>query len=470
MKKEKKMSKNRNFNIKLDDLKKVHLIGIGGISMSAIAHILIQRGIGVTGSDIHDSAIIHELEDAGARVIIGHSADIIDEQDLVIYTGAVQDDNPEICRAKEKNIPILRRTQVIDIFMKEHTISIAIAGTHGKSTTTTMTTMLLDELNKNPSFMIGAKVPVFSDTHRLNDSNFIAVEACEYQGAFLDFNPTTLVVTNIEYEHVDFFKNLEHVIETFKQFANKLPRDGIFIYNADDENSILASKEVRCNKYSYGIDNFADYKAVDLKKDSGGKYSFDVLYHDKKLLSISLNVIGKFNVYNTLAAISAVHANHLEIHSNLTCFGKFENASRRFEVLKKIGDCLIVSDYAHHHTEITATLSAAKEMDYENTIVFFQPHTYSRTYKFMKNLSKAFENSDLCYMADIYPAREENVYGVSSQQLCEEISKNGVKCEYIGSHKNIEIYLKRHLSKKNLIIFMGAGDMDFTVREVLDRL
>lgn len=464
------MSKNINFNIKLSDLKQVHLIGIGGISMSAIAHILIKRGIHVSGSDIHDSAIIQDLRNAGAEIIIGHNSDIIDSQDLIIYTGAVHDDNPEIRMAREKEIPILKRTQVIDIFMKEHSISIAVAGTHGKSTTTTMTTMLLDELGKNPSFMIGANVPVFSDTHRLNNSDFIAVEACEYQGAFLDFNPTTLIVTNIEYEHVDFFKSLEHVIETFKEFADKLPHDGILIYNADDENSVLASRGVECNKYSYGIDNPADYNAVNLKKDVSGKYSFDVLYHGEKLMSIALNVIGKFNVYNTLASIAGVHANGIGLCQDLVCFSKFENASRRFEVLKKVGDCLIVSDYAHHHTEIMATLSAAAEMDYENTIVFFQPHTYSRTHKFMNNLSQAFKNTDLCYIADIYPAREENIYKVSSQQLCEEIAKNDVKCEYIGSHKNIEVYLKKHLDKKNLIIFMGAGDMDFTVREVLEKL
>lgn len=464
------MSKNTNFKIKLNDLKQVHLIGIGGISMSAIAHILLQRGIGVSGSDISDSAIIQGLRRAGAQIGIGHSADAVDAQDLIIYTGAVHDDNPEIRMAKEKRIPILKRTQIIDIFMKEHAISIAVAGTHGKSTTTTMTTMLLDELGKNPSFMIGANVPVFSDTHRLNDSDFIAVEACEYQGAFLDFNPTTLVITNIEYEHVDFFKNLEHVIETFQEFASKLPPDGILIYNADDENSVSASEGVHCYKYSYGIEKAADYSAVNLKKDASGKYSFDVLCRGQKLASIALNVIGKFNVYNTLAAIAAVHANRLQIRSDLTCFSKFENASRRFEILKSIGDCLIVSDYAHHHTEIIATLSAAIEMDYENIIVFFQPHTYSRTHKFMNNLSQAFKNADLCYIADIYPAREENVYGVSSKQLCEEISKHDVKCEYIGSHKNIEEYLKKHLDKRNLIIFMGAGDMDFTVREVLERL
>lgn len=464
------MPENMENSIKIADLKKVHLIGIGGISMSAIAHILLNRNVEVTGSDIYDSAIIRTLREAGAKIIIGHSASIIEDQDIVIYTGAVHEDNPEIIAAREKRIPILKRTQVIDIFMKEHVKSIAIAGTHGKSTTTTMTTMLLDELGKNPSFMIGANIPVFSDTHRLNESDYIAVEACEYQGAFLDFNPTTLVFTNIEYEHVDFFKDLEHVIHTFRTFAKKLPHDGILVYNADDENCILASQGVDCHQFSYAIDHPADYTAENLVKDINGKYSFDVFFQGEFLLRVDLNVIGKFNVYNTLAAIAGVHSNKVKIDPNLSCFSRFQNASRRFEVLKEFKNSLIVSDYAHHHTEIMATLSASKEMDYDKTIVFFQPHTYSRTHKFMENLSHAFEMVDLCYIVDIYAAREENVYGVSSEQLAQLISETGVSCEYIGPHTHVEPFLRKHLDEKNLIIFMGAGDMDFTVRDIVGKM
>lgn len=454
------------FDIK--SIKKVHLIGIGGISMSAIANIFIDRGIEVTGSDqvLNDS--IKKLKKKGADIIIGHDAKIIKNQDIVIYNGAIKNNNPEILEAKEKKIPIYRRTEIIELFMKEHKYSIAIAGTHGKTTSSTMTACLLEESNLNPSFMIGANVSKFNDSHRINDSDYIVIEACEYQGAFLDINPTTILITNIEYEHVDFFKNFHEVLKTFDNFANKLSENGYLVLNNDDIGTRSISNNKKCNIITFGIDNESDYMAKNLKKDELGYYEFDVYKRGNFLVNIKLNVMGIFNVYNALGVIACSDINCVDVakYAPIT-FSKFVNAQRRFENIGEYRKMILISDYAHHPSEIKQTLQGALAMDYENVYVIFQPHTYSRSKMFLNEFADSFKGVEKVYLTNIYAAREENIYNIHSKDIVEKLLEKDINCEYIGENYNIEKYLKKiDNTKKNIIIFMGAGDIDDEARHI----
>lgn len=456
--------------ININNIKKVHLIGIGGISMSALAHVFIDRGLEVSGSDQADSNLIHNLIKCGAKIHIGHDASLIKDQDIIIYNGAIKESNPEMMKAKSLNIPLIKRTEIIAEFMKEHKISIAISGTHGKTTTTTMTTMILEEAGLNPSFMIGGVIPNFDDTHRVNESEYIVVESCEYQGSFLDFNPTTLVVNNIEYEHVDFFKDLDHVIRVFDDFANKIDENGYLVINADDSNAVKLIQNKKCKVLTYGIKNDCDYKATNLKNDSTGCYGFDVFHGEDFIVHVDLRVIGKFNVYNALGAIVAAHANGACMEAAQAALKKFQNAQRRFEVLGKLDDATIVSDYAHHPSEIKATVKAALQSGYEKLIVFFQPHTYSRTHALLEDLALAFQGADQVFLVDIYSAREQNTYNISSEDIVKVCKNNNISANYIGDRANIESNLLNYKNANNLLLLMGAGNIDDIAREIAAKI
>jgi len=446
------------------ELSSVHLIGIGGISMSAIAHILLERGIKVSGSDAKASATTDTLKTQGATIYIGHSQEHITTQEAIIYTGAIDEANPEFAKALECNIPIFRRTEAINQLMANYPIAIAISGTHGKTSTTTMTTMILDAAQQEPSYLVGAKIPSSNKAYHMSPSDFIAVEACEYKAGFLDLHPTTLVVNNIEEEHLDFYKNIDAIVDTFTQFANHLQSEHFLILNHDDFNTRKLLKNHSAKVLTFGISTTADYEAKQVTFDYDGKATFDLYFKGDFQLKITLNVSGKHNVYNALGAIAATHANGISFESAQKALAVFCNAERRFEDIGHYNGARIVSDYAHHPSEVKATLQAALSYGHADVYVVFQPHTYSRTKSLLLDLASSFKGVKHAFITDIYAARETNHYNIHSRDLVQHIANEDTPVTYTGSLDNLAQLIHPYLKQDVLVVFMGAGDIDTWVR------
>lgn len=452
--------------LNIEDYKNIHFIGIGGVSMSSIAISLSKRGLKVTGSDKNISKTTEFLKDNGILVHQGHSAANVNGANAVVFTGAIDDDNPELLEAKNKGIPVLRRTEVIDVFLQEHSINIAVSGTHGKTTTSSMCTAILEKAGKNPDFLIGATVPPYGSSHRLDGSDYLVLEACEYQANFLDFSPSTIIVNNIDYDHVDYYKSIEHVYDTFVKFANRLGEQGKLIVNLDDKYAARLRSFERAKVYTFGINEPADFMAKDIKLSKSGLQSYDFYVFGEKICRISMAILGMQNVYNSLGAFAAMHLNGVDVCGVKDALVDYHNALRRFELLIKKQDAMLVTDYAHHPAEIIATINAARSMHLGKLVVVFQPHTYTRTKILLKELSEAFDRVDKVYIADIDPIREEDVYGVSSMDLVKAIASRGKDVSYLGSLENLDSLVKKHLENDNLVIAMGAGAIDSYARRI----
>ncbi len=449
------------------DVKKVHLIGIGGISMSSIAQILLSRGIAVSGSDQTTSDITDQLAENGATISIGHAAQNIKDPDIVIYTGAVGNDNPEIIAAKDKGIPIIARTMALNDILQLHQKIIAIAGTHGKSTTTSIATQILRQQEGEISYLIGARLHDSKRAYQLADSPYVTVEACEYQANFLHLYPTTIVVNNIEPEHIDYYKSIEQLVDTFRTFANHLPADGHLILNADDAKASTLRDHQGCAVSTFAIDRAADYRATNIKITGEHHTQFDLIIKGKYVMTIKQALIGKFNVYNTLAAIAACHLNGVSPDGVPALMKRFVNSERRFENIGSYRGATVISDYAHHPSEVKATIDDAAQLANGKLTVVFQPHTYSRTKNMLTEFSTAFNAADNILIVDIYAAREDNIYNVSSKDLVELIKKTGKAAHYVGPLKEIPRALEKLIGKGTLLIMMGAGSIDQFARQMV---
>ncbi|PID81311.1 MAG: UDP-N-acetylmuramate--L-alanine ligase [Clostridiales bacterium] len=451
------------------DVKKVHLIGIGGISMSSIAQILLSRGIAVSGSDQSVSTLTEQLKQNGATIYVGHAKKNIKDPDIVIYTGAVGNDNPEMIAAKDKAIPIIPRTVALNDILQLHQKIIAVSGTHGKSTTTSIVTHIMRHQIGEISYLIGAQLNETKRAYHLANSPFVTVEACEYQANFLHLYPTTIVVNNIEPEHIDYYKSIEQLIDTFRTFAKHLPADGHLILNRDDPNASQLVDHIGCQVTTFAIDQAADYQATNLTTTAEHTTTFDLLIDGNYVMTIEQALIGKFNVYNTLAAITACHRNGVQLEGIAQLMKHFVNSERRFERLGKFSGANVVSDYAHHPSEVKATIDDAALLANNKLCVVFQPHTYSRTKNMLAEFATAFNAADHIFIADIYAAREENIYNVSSKDLVDVICKAGKKAHYVGNLKNIPAALKAVVDEQSLIIMMGAGSIDDFARKMVDK-
>ncbi len=447
------------------NIKKVHFIGIGGISMSSIAESLLDRGVEVFGSDKKKSATTIRLEKKGAKIYYNHDAKNIGNPDIVVYTGAIEAMNPEYRYAQDNNIKIMRRTEMLNLFLKEHKVNIAISGTHGKTTTSSMLTHILEHAEKKPNFLIGAMLPTFKSSHRLLESDYLVLEACEYQSNFLDFDPSTIVINNIDYDHVDYYRDLDHVVDTFKKFAKKLSKDGKLIINSDDKN-ISGFESDLYTIYTFGINNDADFMAKNIRVTNDLGQIYDLYVRGEKLGEFKLPIIGKQNVYNSLGAIAAAMVNGLEFEDIKEGLCFYKGALRRFELIDKKGESMLVSDYAHHPTEIVETLKAVRTFHSDRLVVIFQPHTYTRTKSLLSDLSTCFELSDEVYIVDIDPIREEDIYNISSLDLVNEIKKNSdVSVNYIAGVENVTKYVNKECVSNNIVIAMGAGEIDSVIRK-----
>ena len=438
----------------------IHFIGIGGISMSGLAEILLEEGFTVSGSDSKESALTKKLESEGARIAYGQKAEnITPDIDCVVYTAAINRANPELIEAVAKKIPMLTRAELLGQLMKNYKTPIAVSGTHGKTTTTSMISHILLAGDMDPTISVGGILKAIGGNIRVGSSETFITEACEYTNSFLHFFPKISVILNIEEDHLDFFKDLEDIRHSFRQFAELLPEDGTLVINSDIDGFREIYEGLRCRVVTYGSSPDSDYSACGIAYDGNGHVSFDLLKHGEKTDRISLSVTGDHNVSNALSAIAV--ADLLDIPMDTTKKGllSFTGTDRRFEYKGEFNGVTVVDDYAHHPTEIEATLKAAKHYPHEKVWCVFQPHTYTRTKAFFHEFAAALSHADHLVLADIYAARETDTLGISSADLAEEVKKLGTDAHYFPSFAEIEAFLKENCRPGDLLITMGAGDI-----------
>ncbi len=441
----------------------IHFIGIGGISMSGLAQIVLKEGFTVSGSDAKHSELTEQLEALGAVIHYPQqAANITPDIELIVYTAAIHPDNPEFIAALSSHIPMLTRAEFLGQLMSNYPRSIAIAGTHGKTTTTSMITHILLAADADPTVSIGGILSAIHGNIRVGSSDCFVTEACEYTNSFLHFFPKYSVVLNVEAEHLDFFKDYDDVRRSFHRFIAGTAADGAVIIGGDIPNVAELTEGIEASVITYGLDPSFHVYATDLTFDDLGCGSFNIHHGKKEPLSITLSVPGTHNVLNALAAYALADALGITPEAIAEGLGDFHGTDRRFQYKGSLGGITIIDDYAHHPTEIRATLSAAKNYPHERIVCAFQPHTYTRTQAFLEDFADALSDADVVVLADIYAARETNDCGVSSADICELLQAKGCEAYYIPSAENFDA-LEKFLLKKcingDLLITMGAGNI-----------
>ena len=438
----------------------VHFIGIGGISMSGLAEILLEEGFHISGSDAKESALTDALEKKGARIYYGQRAsNISDSTDVVVYTAAIHPDNPEFARAKELGIPMLTRAELLGQIMRNYDTPIAVAGTHGKTTTTSMLSHILLKGDCDPTISVGGILPAIGGNIRVGQSETFLTEACEYTNSFLSFFPKISIILNMDADHLDFFKDIDDIRRSFRRFAELLPADGTLIINADTPEYQSITEGLSCQVITYGLENNADYTASDITYDEFGHASFNVRYKGSDLGRCSLKVPGSHNVSNALSAVAAGRLLNLPWKVIAEGLLSFTGTDRRFQYKGTVGGVTIIDDYAHHPTEIEATLKAAANYPHRKVWCVFQPHTYTRTKALLPEFAQALTLADHVVLADIYAARETDTLGISSEDLADRIRELGTPCEYFPTFDEIENFLLENCTQGDLLITMGAGDI-----------
>lgn len=445
--------------ISLSNVKNVHFVGIGGISMSGLAQILLESGYTVTGSDINDSNIIDKLRKNGALVSMPHNPKNVENAALVVYTAAVKQDNCEIVRAKELGIPIIDRAEFLGLIMKNCSYGIAISGSHGKTTTTSMVSIIWKNAGLDPTILIGGEIEAIDGNVKVGKSKYFITEACEYYESFLKFYPFVAAVLNVEKDHLDYFKDIEHILAAFRKFAKLVPRDGSLVLCSDNENALSLAKEADCNILTFGIRNKADFSAKDIRYDNLGHPTFRVEYRGTDLGTFSLNIPGEHNVLNALASIAIAHNAGIALDIVRKSLKEFKGTYRRFDIKGTRNNITIVDDYAHHPTEIRATLHAAKQYPHQKIWCIFQPHTYTRTKTLFDEFSEAFYDADNVIITDIYAAREKDTGLVNPSELVSSINKYSANAVYNSDFKNIADFVAHEAKPGDLVFTMGAGDV-----------
>ena len=439
---------------------RAHLVGIGGVSMSPLAEVLADMGMAITGSDMNESTTVERLRGLGIQISIGHAAEHVGEVDLLIRTAAVHDGNPEIMEARRRGIPVFERAQAWGVIMRGYPKALCIAGTHGKTTTTSMCTHIAMAAQADPTVMIGGTLPLLGAGHRVGRGDTIILESCEYCNSFLSFSPTVATILNIEADHLDFFKDLADVEHSFRSFAELVPENGTIVANAEDVSTMRALEGIKRSMLTFGIES-GDVRAANLTW-SKGLPSFDVVYQGEVFTHVALSVPGEHNVKNALAAAASAIALGFPAHAVSEGLAAFLGAGRRFEHKGSYHGAQVYDDYAHHPGELSALLSAARRLGYERIICAFQPHTYTRTKALFDDFVEVLGTPDLTLLAEIYAAREDNTVGISSRDLAEEIPG----ALYFPTLEELTAHLREIARPGDLILTVGAGNI-YTAGEAL---
>ena len=445
-----------NYDELLNHIKRIHFIGIGGSGMCPLAEILRSEGFELSGSDMNEGETLDRIKSYGIPVYMGHAAENIKGAELVVYSAAIKETNPERKAAAEQGIPCIERSVMLGVVTRRtrrYKRSIAVSGTHGKTTTTAMLSQILIGSGFDPSAIIGGKLPFIGGNSYVGQSDIIVCEACEYVDTFLELNPFISIILNIDADHLDYFKNLDNIKKSFKKFAELTT--GLLVINGDDENTLDAVRDVKLDKITFGFGENCDYRAVNLSADKGVHEQYDLLYKGEKLTNVKLIVPGKHNVYNSLAAAATAHylgATANEISENLHKFG---GVHRRFEILGTPDGITVADDFAHHPTELTATLNAAMNMGFRKVWAVFQPHTFSRTAMLLDDFAEALKIPDVAVISEILPVRETNTYNIYSRDLGAKVP-NSV-C--LDTFEEITDYVCKNAQEGDLILTMGGGNV-----------
>lgn len=438
----------------------VHFIGIGGISMSGLAEILLEEGFTISGSDAKQSALTDSLAKKGATIYIGQKASNLSIRPaLVVYTAAIREDNEEFKAAVDAGIPMLSRAELLGQIMDNYEKSIAVAGTHGKTTTTSMISQILLVAKADPTISVGGILESIGGNIRVGGSEVFITEACEYTNSFLHFHPKYSIITSVEAEHLDFFKDIDDIRRSFHEFAGNTSHDGVLIINGQIEALDQITNNLSCSVTTYGLCENDDFYAKNITYNDHACGTYTLMHKTEDLGTVSLSVPGKHNVSNSLAAIALCLNLGLPLDVIKKGLLQFGGTKRRFEYKGTKNGITIIDDYAHHPTEVAATLTAARNYPHGRIICVFQPHTYSRTKAFLSDFARVLSMADIVVLADIYAAREKNTIGISSKDLLAELQKNGQESYYFPSFDEIETFLSEKCINNDLLITMGAGDV-----------
>lgn len=456
-----------DFNIlELNPHSRIHFIGIGGISMSALAEILHNMNFIVSGSDINSSNLTKKLSNDGIKIQIGHSSSNVEDADVVVYTAAVKEDNPEMIRAKDRGIPIVERPVLLGEIMRKYKYGIGVSGTHGKTTTTSMVSLILLEAGLDPTITVGGELDLIGGNLRVGKSEYFVTEACEYVESFLSLHPFLEIILNIDADHLDYFKDLEDVTEAFVKFAKLIPKEGYLIANNDDSSMSKVIQNVNCNVITFALKNNATYTAKNIVFNQKGYPQFDIYKTNENIGKICLNIPGTHNIYNALAAIASSISLGASFEHCKKALYKFTGTKRRFEYKGQFDNVTVIDDYAHHPAEVQATLKAAKNYPHNRIWCIFQPHTYTRTQKLLNEFSQSFDDADKVIITDIYAAREKDTGEIHSKDLVKKLMDKQKDVLYFQDFNSICSYISDNAIENDLIITMGAGD----IYKVGDRL
>lgn len=450
--------------IKFSRIKKIHFVGIGGAGMSGIAEVLHNMGFTVSGSDISESETVKRLKSRGIRVYLGHSRENLNDAETLVYSSAITKENEEVREALERQVPVIPRAEMLAELMRVK-FSIAVAGTHGKTTTTSMIATILTKAKKDPTFVVGGKLKIEESGAKLGKSDYLIAEADESDGSFLRLFPTLAVITNIENDHLDYYKTMENLRDSFRDFGNKVPFFGSVILNVDCEESRKIIPHLNKRVLTYSMEREADIRAENIKNTLFG-VGFDLKIGNMNAGRIRLNVGGLHNVSNALAAIASALEIDLDIEVIKDGLSRFYLPDRRFQVLFYNKDFLVVDDYAHHPTEIKVTLDTLKTGNFKNIFAVFQPHRYTRLEILMDQFAGCFKGAGQLIISPIYGANQSKIENVDSSVLVEKIKGSGVKhVQYIDSFDGISDHLKEKMKPGDAVVFLSAGNLTHTAHK-----
>lgn len=448
------------FEFGTDHYHHIHFIGIGGISMSGLAALMLSKGYSISGSDQKTSSITDHLKELGITVYEGHDPSQIKGADLIVYTDAIHMDNPEYRAAVQQKIDIVDRATFLGSVMRNFHVSVAVSGTHGKTTTTSMIATAIKDAPFSPTIMVGGNLGEISGNVRIGTGDFFLTEACEYRANVLKYFPSTAIILNIDEDHLDFFDNIDHILDTFRQYAGNLGKGDTLILNKDDERAYSMRNATEADIVTISIKSDADYMAKNLDVDPiTGHIRYELYIRGKNCGEVAMNTMGLHNVTNSLAAIAACVENGIAIEEAVAGVQKYHGVGRRLEFKGVVDDVRVIDDYAHHPTEIASTLHALKPTVTNRLICIFQPHTYTRTKLLLDSFSHSFKESDITIIANIYAAREKDYGDIHSKTLVDAVKANHDQALYIGEQDDILDYIMEKSRPGDVILTMGAGDI-----------